>query len=134
MSETLIIWIASIFQVIIAFGLINVWIFRFGRATKYRGAGSHNMKEEFSVYGLPVWFMYIVGFLKIVIAFILLLVLFIPQLMSTLGTLSLILLSVLMLGAITMHIKIKDPFIKMVPAMTIFTMAVLVLFLINFIS
>ncbi|MFZ4499942.1 MAG: DoxX family protein [Minisyncoccia bacterium] len=131
MSEIVIIWTVPILQVVIASGLINVWIFRFGRATKYRGAGAHTMKEEFSVYGLPSWFMYVVGFLKIVIAIILFLALFIQQLMPLLGVPALMLLSVLMLGAITMHIKIKDPLVKILPAIGMLTMALVILYIVH---
>lgn len=34
MSEITIIWIVSILQVLIAFGLVNVWMVRFEKATK----------------------------------------------------------------------------------------------------
>ena len=60
--------IIMILQLVIAIGLINVWIFRFDRATEYRGGEAKNMKEEFIAYGLPVWLMYFVGFMKLAIA------------------------------------------------------------------
>ena len=52
-----------ILQLIISVGLINVWLFRFNKVTQYRGGGANNMKEEFQAYGLPIWLMYVVGFL-----------------------------------------------------------------------
>ena len=36
-----------ILQLVIAIGLINVWLFRFNKATEYRGGDAKNMKEEF---------------------------------------------------------------------------------------
>ena len=54
-----------ILQLIISVGLINVWLFRFNKVTEYRGGGANNMKEEFQAYGLPIWLMYVVGFLKL---------------------------------------------------------------------
>ena len=132
MSGITIVWIVSALQVLIALGLINVWLVRSRRATKYRGAGAKNMKEEFSAYGLPVWFMYVIGFFKIVIALVMLLTLFIPPLMYPIGFPALILLSVLMLGAISMHIKVKDPLVKALPAVSMLVMALTILYLVNF--
>lgn len=133
MSETIITWTIFTLQFLMAAGLINVWVFRFNRPTKYRGAAAHNMKEEFSMYGLPNWFMYVVGFLKITIAFSMLLVIFVPSLMMTLGILAPGVLSVLMLGAITMHIKVKDSFTKTTPAILMLSFSLLTIYLISLI-
>ena len=54
-----------IFNLIIALGIINVWLVRFQQETQWRGGEAKSLKEEFQVYGLPIWFMYIVGFMKI---------------------------------------------------------------------
>ncbi len=131
MSETMFMWVISTLQILIAGGLINVWVLRSGRATKYRGSGAQTMKEEFAVYGLPSWCMYVVGFLKMAIALVMIAALFMPQIMYPLGFPALIVLSVLMLGALLMHIKVRDPFIKMVPALMMLAMAVATLFLIR---
>jgi hypothetical protein len=64
MLETITLLSLPLLQILIALGLINVWVFRFARATEYRGAGAKNMKEEFAVYGLPSWFLYVVGLSK----------------------------------------------------------------------
>lgn len=133
MSEVTIIWSVYILQIVIAISLINVWIFRFGRATKYRGGESHNMKEEFSVYGLPTWFMYIVGFLKVLIALIMFVSVFASRLMPILGVPALILLSVLMLGAIAMHFKVKDTLMKTLPAIMMLSMSILAIYLVSLI-
>jgi hypothetical protein len=125
MSETMLIWIISILQILIAFGLVNVWLVRSGRATKYRGAGAQNMKEEFAVYGLPSWFMYVIGFLKIVIALVMIVGLFVPQIMYPIGIWALMLLAILMLGAITMHIKVRDPLVRILPAISMLAMSLL---------
>ena len=131
MSETMLVWAISILQILIAFGLVNVWLVRSGRKTKYRGAGAQNMKEEFAAYGLPSWFMYVIGFLKMVIALVMIIGLFVPQIMYPIGFPALIVLSVLMLGALSMHIKVRDPFIKMLPALLMLAMAVLTIYLIH---
>ncbi len=131
MSETMLVWAISILQTLIAFGLVNVWLVRSGRKTTYRGAGAQNMKQEFAAYGLPSWFMYVIGFLKMVIALVMIIGLFVPQIMYPIGFPALIVLSVLMLGALSMHIKVRDPFIKMLPALLMLAMAALTIYLIH---
>lgn len=126
MQDTIIILLVSVLQVILALGLINVWLVRFKKPTKYRGAGAQNMAEEFRAYGLPLWFMYMVGGAKLLIAFCLLLGFFVPVLVLP----AVYLLVVLMIGAIGMHIKIKDPVIKSLPAMTMLAMALAVVLLV----
>ena len=37
-------------QVIIALGIFNVWIIRYGKETSWRGGDAINMQEEFSAY------------------------------------------------------------------------------------
>lgn len=129
MTETVLPWISTLCKVCIAAGLVNVWLLRFNRATKYRGAGAQTMKEEFAAYGLPAWSLYMVGSLKLAIAAVMLVVLFNPHLMLPLGAPALGLLAILMLGAITMHIKVRDSLIKALPAclMLAMTSAILVI-------
>jgi uncharacterized membrane protein YphA (DoxX/SURF4 family) len=110
-----------IIQIIIAVGIINVWLFRFGKATEWRGGSAKNMQEEFSNYGLPKWFMLLIGFLKVTFALLLLVGIWFPFFVkpAALG------IAVLMIGAIAMHIIIKDPLKKSLPA---FIMLILSLF------
>ena len=70
-----------ILQLAIAIGLINVWLFRFNKATEYRGGNAQNMKEEFVAYGLPVWLMYFVGTMKVAIAIMLIVSFWIEELL-----------------------------------------------------
>ena len=108
--------ISSAIQLLIAFGLINVWIIRFAKPTKYRGRGAHNMREEFKAYGLPLWSMYLVGTIKLSIALLLIIGFWAPAVITP----SLYILTFLMLGAITMHYKVKDPVVRMLPAISMF--------------
>lgn len=78
------------------------------------------MKEEFATYGLPEWFFWLVGFLKITSAAAMLLGIAIPALIMPAA----ILVSILMLGAVLMHIKVKDPVVKALPAIGMLAMAV----------
>ena len=114
-----------ILQLIISVGLINVWLFRFNKLTQFRGGDAKNMKEEFQAYGLPIWLMYVVGFLKIAIAIMLIVSIWIKELLEY----NLWLLSVLMFGAVLMHLKVKDPIKKSYPALSILFMIALILYL-----
>lgn len=129
MSEIIQIYIVSIFQIIIAFGLINVWLVRFHKPTKYRGAGAGNMADEFAVYGLPKWFMYMVGAGKIVIATLMIIGFWIPVVIFPASAL----LVILMVGAVSMHIKVKDPFVRSLPAIMMLLMALVNVVLIRII-
>jgi hypothetical protein len=81
------------------------------------------MSEEFVSYGLPQVAVYIVGFLKIASAIGLITGIFQPSLITP----SAILLAALMLGALGMHLKIKDPFKKSIPALAMLTLCVAIL-------
>jgi hypothetical protein len=52
-------------QVLIAFGIYNVWILRLNKPSAWRGGLATTMAEEFAVYGLPKWMVVLVGFLKL---------------------------------------------------------------------
>ena len=107
-----------VLQLIIAVGLINVWLLRFKKATDYRGGHATNMKEEFIAYGLPVWLMYFVGAMKISIAIMLIISFWVEELLVY----NLVALAVLMIAAVFMHVKVKDPIKKSYPALSILFM------------
>jgi hypothetical protein len=106
--------ILSVLKIIVALGLLNVWLFRYSKQTEYRGKDAQNLKEEFAAYGLPVQVMYLVGALKVIGAFILLLGGLLNK--QDYQTIAAGIISVLMIGAIVMHVKVKDPIKKSIPA------------------
>lgn len=106
-------------QVIAALGLLNVWLLRFNQGTKYRGGSASTMLEEFAAYGLPSWFTYVIGALKIGAALALLAGLWLPALVLPAAAL----VCVLMVGALAMHAKIGDPLSKYVPALAMLAIA-----------
>ncbi len=114
--------VIAIIQIVIALGLLNVWLLRFNKSTDWRGGEAANMKEEFAAYGLPPWFMVLVGFLKISFAILLIVGLWVPAVTmpAAVG------IAVLMLGAILMHIKVKDPLKRTLPAASLFILSLLV--------
>jgi hypothetical protein len=112
-------------QLVVALGIINVWLLRPGRATPFRGGAAKTMREEFQAYGLPFWFMCVVGALKLGFAVALLLATWLPALSqpAALG------LGVLMLGALGMHLKIGDPPLKSLPAVLLLALCAAIVFL-----
>lgn len=125
-----------ILQLLIAIGLINVWIFRFNKVTEYRGSDAKNMREEFIAYGLPVWLMYLVGIAKVAIAAMLIFSFWIfineidkyLDLAKNLLFYNLLALAGLMTGALLMHVKVKDPIKKSYPALSILFMIALIMY------
>lgn len=109
-------------QIIIALGLLNVWLVRTGKHTPWRGGNAKNMREEFATYGLPQWFMGVIGFLKVTLAIFLIAGLFIPWLVKPAA----IGVAVLMLGAVGMHFKVRDPLKKSLPAFSLLVLCLIV--------
>lgn len=118
--------VISALQIIVALGLLNVWLLRFSKSTSYRGGDAKNLKEEFASYGLPNWFMYMIGALKIGSAIALLAGFWLPTLIKPAA----ILIAALMVGALVMHIKVRDQMMKSLPAAFMLAMA-LVMILMN---
>lgn len=117
--------VAKIISVIIGLGLLNVWLLRFNKPTNWRGGRAKNMKEEFGVYGLPSYVLYSVGFVKVTIGLLLIMSIWFPQFMQA----STIVLSILMLCAVLMHLKVKDPIGKSIPALSLLSLSVVVVIL-----
>lgn len=99
---------------------MNVWILRRNKKTPYRGKNSGSMRSEFEAYGLPEWAMWVTGVLKIGVAGALLAGIWVPILILPAA----LILIVLMLGALSMHMKVKDPLKAYIPALVMLSMAV----------
>ena len=105
-------------QLIVALGILNVWLLRSGKSTAYRGGGAKNMREEFAVYGLPFWLFCVIGVLKVSLAIALIAGIWYTPLTqpAAMG------MGLLMLGAFVMHLKVKDPIKKALPSLTVLAM------------
>jgi hypothetical protein len=114
--------IVILFQIIIALGIANVWLLRSGQSTAWRGGSAQNMTEEFAEYGLPAWFMKLVGAMKLTFAALLVIGIWV-QGVTVYAALGLV---ALMLGAVAMHVKIGDPPKKAVPAFAMLAMSAFV--------
>ena len=111
---------ASALQLILGLGLLNVWLLRANRATGFRGGPAKSLREEFAVYGLPPWFYGFIGTLKVGSAIALLVGLWVPVLILPAAGVVI----ALMLGAVAMHVKVKDAVTKTIPAFLMLVMSV----------
>lgn len=112
-------------KLIVALGILNVWLLRSGKATSYRGGSAKTMREEFAVYGLPFPVFCLVGFLKAGLALALLASIWV----SGLARLAALGMGTLMLGAFVMHLKVRDPFSKALPSLAVLALCLAIAFL-----
>ena len=112
-------------QIIVALGILNVWILRSCKPTPFRGGAAQSLREEFSAYGLPLWFMRVIGGLKVICALALVVAVWDHQFArpAAIG------LGLLMVGAFAMHLKLKDPFQKSLPSLVVLAMCLAIAFL-----
>lgn len=110
-------FVGPIFHISIIIGIFYAWTIGFNRESKYRPGKARNMKEEFYVYGLPLWFMYVIGGIKVLLSSLLILGFFYPNLLKPVAGI----LCLIMAGAVLMHLKIReDKLIKALPSYYIF--------------
>ena len=107
-----------ILEFIVALGLLNVWLVRARSATPYRGGKAQTLRQEFDAYGLPAIAFYIVGTLKVLAGVILLAAVWLPMPARLAATV----VAGLMIGALLMHARSKDPARKFVPAAVMLAM------------
>ena len=116
--------IIIISQLIIALGIMNVWLLRAQKPTDYRGGSARNMEEEFHVYGLSTNCMKIVRAFKLFFAALLILGCWWPPLTIVGGSG----MALLMAAAVLMHAKVKDPIRKSLPAASLLVLSLMVVF------
>ena len=117
-------YLITILQIIVGVSILNVWLIQFNKATRWRGGTASTMLEEFDAYGLPRWSCYVIGTAKVVLAMLLLAAIAYP----ILKTPAAIGLSALLTGSILMHLKIRDPLIKSLPAFTFLALSLIIAF------
>lgn len=117
-------YVSIAFQLIVGVSILNVWLIQANKATQWRGGSAKTIKEEFAAYGLPEWSLYVIGFLKVVLAIALISAIWFPNLLkpAALG------LAFLLAGSVLMHFKIKDPIKKSFPALLFLAMCLFLAF------
>ncbi|NND88309.1 MAG: DoxX family protein [Flavobacteriaceae bacterium] len=111
-------------QLIIGFSILNVWLLQYDKNTRWRGGSATTLKEEFAVYGMPSWSLYLVGFLKVSLAIALIAAIWFPYLLDPAA----IGLALLLTGSVIMHFKIKDPLFKSFPAALFILLCLVLIF------
>ncbi|SKB67805.1 DoxX-like family protein [Salegentibacter holothuriorum] len=114
-----------ILQLIVGLGILNVWLLRFNKKTIYRGGEAANMKGEFQAYGLPEKTVYLIGFIKITLGLMLIAGIWLENLVDPAA----IGMAAMMIGAIAMHLKIKDSFKQTLPAISLLVICLVILWL-----
>ena len=109
----------AVVQIFIAVAMFDAWLFRYNRPLRARGGDAKTMAEEFKVYGLPEWLLHLVRVLKLGSGVLMIAGIWYPAAALAAG----IGLAVLMAAAIAMHIKIRDPLYKAMPATLFFLLS-----------
>ncbi len=111
-------------QLIVGLSILNVWLVQAQKNTRWRGGDATTITEEFREYGLPAWSVYVVGFIKVVLALLLLAAIWLPSLRfpAAIG------LAFMLAGSVVMHLKIGDPLIKSFPAGLFLVMCLVIAF------
>lgn len=117
-------YVNIVLQLIVAISILNVWLIQYNKPTQWRGGNASNIMEEFAVYGLPSWSCYLVGTLKVLAAIGLILAIWFPILLKPSATV----LGVLLMGSVMMHVKIKDPIKKSIPALLFLAICIYLVF------
>ena len=112
----------QILQLIIGISILFVWLVRSHVPTNFRVGNANNLREEVLEVGLPSIFYDIMKVVKPMFAFFLIVGLFYAPMTFP----SMIVTTIFMLGALWMHIKAKDNFVKIIPALTLFSFCVFI--------
>lgn len=112
----------NISQIFLAAAMFDVWLFRYRTPGIFRGGDSQTMEEEFRVYGLPDWFRTLVRVLKLGAGVLMIVGLWSVPVAFIAG----VGLTVLMGGAVSMHIKVRDPLYKSIPSFSFFVLCLLI--------
>jgi len=101
-------------QALVAASVFFVWVVRYG-----------NIIEEFKQYGLPEWLRDLVGILKVTFAMMLLIGIQRPP-VAVAGALG---IALLMGGAVFTHLRVGNPWFKMLPSLTLLVLSIIIAFL-----
>ena len=112
-------------KIIVGISIINVWLIKPNKPSKWRGGDATTIIEEFNVYGLSKTFYNIIFVVKVGLAVLLLVSIKYDflTLYSSLG------LATLLLGSIAMHFKVKDALFKSFPAFLFMAMNLVIAYL-----
>ena len=109
-------------KVIVGISILNVWLLQQNKPTRWRGGEAKTIVDEFKVYGFSKSFCYLIGFLKVSLALVLIASIQF-EMLTLIGSLG---LSALLVGCIIMHIIVKDVWYKSFPAFLFIVMNLII--------
>ncbi|PQB06719.1 hypothetical protein BST83_05795 [Polaribacter filamentus] len=115
-------YIIIAFKITVGISILNVWLLQQNKPTRWRGGDAKTIVEEFKVYGFSKNFCYVIGFLKVSLAIILMASIQF-EMLTLIGSLG---LSALLAGSILMHIIVKDVWYKSFPAFLFIVMNLII--------
>ncbi len=121
-------YIKIILSLIISLTILNVWLIRFDSNSIYRGGEAKNMIQEFEEYGFNENIVYIVGFLKVSAALVLLLGIYYNKLIFPAA----LTISLFMISAVIMHFKVSDELIKFMPSSILLFSSLVIIYIDKF--
>jgi|TARA_B110000503_G_scaffold143502_1_gene245359 hypothetical protein len=112
-------------KAIVGLSILNVWLVNRKKPSKWRGGSAQTIKEEFELYGLPSWSVFLIGTAKVGLAVLLLASIQFPQLeqIAALG------LAFFLSGSVLMHVIVKDPLFKSIPAASFLILCLAIVYL-----
>ena len=114
--------LAIVCQIVVGLSVLDVWLLRYRKPTRWRGGSATNMTEEFRYYGIPDWLRILTGITKVLLAGLLIAgVWYTPVTVPAAAMMSL-----LMGVAVWMHIRVKDSWMKSLPAFTMLLLSAIV--------
>lgn len=99
-------------KAIVGLSILIVWLVNPKKPSKWRGGDAKTITEEFELYGLPSWSVVIIGTAKVCLATLLLASIQYAEVEKIAALGLLFFLS----GSVLMHLKVKDPLFKSIPA------------------
>ena len=114
--------ISDLLQLVVGLSILIVWIWRSTKPSAYRVGGAQTLAEEFTEAGVPEWVYDVLRILKPIFAFLLVIGIvykpfFFPCLTFT---------TLVMMGAVGAHLKVRDSFMKWWPAATLLLFCVII--------
>lgn len=108
------------FQLFLGIAMWDVWMFRYRTPGIFRGGDSTTMEEEFKVNGLSDSFRKLIRILKLSAGTLVIAGVWM-DIAALIGGMMLVFL---MAGAVSMHIKVKDPLYKAFPSFSFLLMSI----------
>ena len=107
--------LSDFLQLVVGASILFVWLFRANVPTNYRVGQAQTLREEVTEAGLPDYMYDVMRIIKPIFAFF-----FIIGIVWTPITLPcMAFTTIFMVGAVGMHIKVRDTLSKMLPAITL---------------